>query len=95
MAKTPLSKHGPDLNRDWVGLRVATNRPVKNRLVEVPTASAGTVSAYSPGSSAITVRFDPCDHCGIAAVVSGLVRASLVILTPKEDWLDTKGGLPR
>lgn len=82
---------GPKLNRDWIGLRVRTLRSMRSQLCSIPNGTEGTVRSYSPGRQGIGFEADPCGYCGIAAFISGLSRGDLKILTPREDWPDTRG----
>lgn len=82
---------GPVLNRDWIGLRVRTNREMGNRICKVPQGATGTVTHYSNGVHKITVAFDGCQSCGVSAIVSGITRYSLEVLTPESEWPNTQG----
>lgn len=82
---------GPQLNRDWVGLRVRLNRDAKNMLCSIPLGTEGTVSSYSAGKSAISFTGDKCECCGVSVHISGLRRVDVDILTPLDEWKDTRG----
>ena len=86
---------GPRLNRDWVGLRVATRNPAGNYYVKVPAGTEGEITSYSPGKAGIRVQFDPCETCGVAAFIAGFSRTQLDILTPHTEWPDTRGQTKR
>lgn len=83
--------HGPKLNRDWIGLRVRTTREAQNMLCRIPAGTEGTVSSYSGGRTGIGFRGDPCDCCGVSVFIKGMQRSDFVILTPRDQWPDTRG----
>jgi len=82
---------GPKLNRDWVGLRVKLRRECANAHGTFPRGATGTVESYTGGKKGICFQMDECEHCHVALRVSGMRRHDFVILTPPEDWPDTRG----
>lgn len=82
---------GPKLNRDWVGLRVRLRREASNSLCTIPAGTEGVIDRYSVGRRAIGFEGDPCECCGVSVHISGLHRSDFVILTPQNEWKDTRG----
>lgn len=82
---------GPELNRDWVGLRVRLRRRASNSFNVIPAGTEGVVQSYSPGKSAIRFTGIPCSSCGVAVVISGMHRSDFEIITPESEWPDTRG----
>ena len=83
--------HGPTLNRDWIGLRAKLLRDATNYYGTIPSGTTGTIKNYSGGARAIRFDADPCAHCSQALSVSGLRRGDVVIVTPPEEWPDSRG----
>lgn len=82
---------GPKLKRDWVGLRVCVLCELQNFYGVIPAATYGTITDHSPGHRQYTFTADACRHCGIQLKMSGLQRRDFAIVTPPEDWPDTRG----
>ena len=80
---------GPKLNRDWVGLRVELARTTGNSLAELPRGTEGRVDGYT--CAGISFLADCCPTCGVRVRITGLRRGDVRILTPMEDWPDTRG----
>lgn len=71
----------PRLKRDWVGRKVRLACTVVNRLQRVP---AGTVLTVTHNYGGLTLKGEPCPHCGVAVLLSK-IPAAWVDLLPKED----------
>ena len=85
--------HGPQLNRDWVGLRVKLRRRVRNAYGSLPEGATGVIDGYSR----LGIRFesDSCKKCGLQLSISQMRREDFDILTPPEEWPDTRGNPPK
>jgi len=81
--------HGPKLNRDWVGLRVRLRRRARNYYVTLAEGTEGTIDHYS--HAGITFESDKCKKCGVQAHISKMRREDFDILTPPDEWPDTRG----
>ena len=81
--------YGPKLNRDWVGLRVRPKRSVENRMCKLAPGIEGVVDHYSP--KGICFVADGCETCGSQPIVSHMSRFDFDILTPPDEWPDTRG----
>lgn len=79
---------GPELKRDWIGLRVRTLCPLSNRMCQVPAGSQGKVTSYHRG---FAVEFNGCSACGCKARFTQIRPEDLAVVTPVEAWPNTKG----
>lgn len=86
-----LGRHGPKLNRDWVGLRVMLMRDAENAYGRIAANTTGTITAYSPGRRAIEFQADGCGSCGFRPTICAMPRHAFEILTPVDEWPDTRG----
>lgn len=86
-----MAQLGPELNRDWIGLRVRLLGEVQTFLCKIPSGTKGTIGAYGAGRRGIRFDADPCIVCGVAASSLGLKRRDFRILSREEDWPDTRG----
>jgi|GEM_PF-3148631 len=91
MRRRAPKKPGPKLNRDWVGLRVRLRREASNAYGVLPAGTEGVIKHYSSGRPRIEFMSDECPHCKVRIRISGMSRFDFDILTPKEDWPDTRG----
>ena len=55
----------PRRQMDWPGHRVVASREINTGAMAIPNGRPGTIERVSGGI--ISVRFDACDCCGIAA----------------------------
>lgn len=82
---------GPKLNRDWIGLRVRLRREATNAYATLAAGTEGEITGYSSGRPRIEFMSDECPKCKVRIRISGMSRLDFDILTPKEDWPDTRG----
>ena len=80
---------GPKLNRDWEGLRVKLTRSARNAYGTLAEGTVGVVTRYGP--TGIEFYADCCEACGFSPRISGMRRDDFVIITPEEEWPDTRG----
>lgn len=81
--------NGPKLNRDWIGLRVRFIRENANGYGRVRPGLEATVTNYN--NKGIEIEGDKCECCGVSMFMSRLERSDFEIITPEEEWPDTRG----
>jgi hypothetical protein len=82
--------HGPNLNRDWVGLRVKLKREARNAMGVLAAGTTGTIASYS-SRDRIWFDADKCGSCRCGLMIGGMGREDFTILTPPDAWKDTRG----
>lgn len=85
-----MKPHGPKLNRDWIGLRVKLVREARNRSGTIAEGTAGVITNYVAGGLGIRFEADTCEYCQCGLGVVGMHREDFVILTPPDEWPDTR-----
>lgn len=80
---------GPKLNRDWEGLSVRLLRPARNGYALLPAGTTGEIEGYS--RCGIVFVSEKCECCGVQIRISRMRRGDFEILTPSEEWPDTRG----
>jgi len=81
---------GPKLNRDWIGLRVIFLKDQGNGYGKLPAGTEGTVRTYN--NKGIEFESDKCECCGVKIFMTRLQRCDVEVLTPEEEWPDTRKG---
>jgi hypothetical protein len=79
----------PKLKREYKGRLVRTTRELKNGWGMIPLGAVATVSHQSPKGSELV--FEPCDCCGLKAVISHVGMDSIEFIEPiTEEKMDEK-----
>lgn len=66
----------PKLVRETAGLRVATLSPIENGLSVIPAGAIMTITGATAWSR-ITLRGEPCAHCGVVMLCSRVLAYDL------------------
>lgn len=64
--RTPRPKGWPRRMTDWEGMRVRT---VVNLASGAQSIPVGTVAVIHTARSGITLKTEPCEHCGVAVFI--------------------------
>ncbi|SQC37005.1 Uncharacterised protein [Klebsiella pneumoniae] len=86
----------PKLKREYKGRLVRTTRVLKNGWGVIPLGAVATVTHQSPKGSELT--FEPCDCCGLKAIISHVSMDSIEFIEPiteEEDGTRTSSTLKR
>nr|WHE43940.1 hypothetical protein LOCMHKOF_00057 [Providencia stuartii] len=70
----------PKLKREYKGRLVRTTRVLKNGWGLIPLGAVATVTHQSPKGSELT--FEPCDCCGLKAIISHVSMDSIEFIEP-------------
>lgn len=70
--------------KDWIGLKVESVRPLANSLGTVP---AGTIFRIETSARYLSAISDPCPHCGIQLYI---LRVSPEDFRPRFDLTDLR-----
>jgi hypothetical protein len=72
----------PKRKCDWIGLTVCTNRPLETRSMIVPR---GTICRVTHSRGGLTLKTDPCPHCGVAVFIIKVPEYDVTILGGKSN----------
>lgn len=67
----------PRLKRDWIGRDVRTLVPLSNGWMQMPAGIKCRVT-YSRGG--LTLRAEPCKHCGVSVRIGRVSEADVELL---------------
>ncbi|EKK2842880.1 hypothetical protein ACNVEU_004106 [Salmonella enterica subsp. enterica serovar Typhimurium] len=80
MSKRYAVVPNPKLKREYKGRLVRTTRVLKNGWGLIPLGAVATVTHQSPKGSELT--FEPCDCCGLKAIISHVSMDSIEFIEP-------------
>ena len=83
-----MARNGPVLLRDWHGLRVELRRAAENQLARLPIGTTGVIRRSGRGLTFVT---NACDTCGVQVLISNMRPDDFTVLTPRDEWPDTRG----
>lgn len=89
---TPWRVRGwPKRQRDWPGLKVRTNKPMRNAYAELPAGHRMTIDHVTHGN-ALHLKGEPCKCCGVAIRISRVAWFDLELIQPCDDYVSDPSG---
>lgn len=70
----------PRLKREYEGRTIRTTRELRNGWGVIPAGVVATISKQSPKGSSLV--FEPCNCCGLRAVISGVHKDDIEFVVP-------------